>query len=66
MWVSLLCYITACIAQILFVVFTVVSQCVLDLRVWIEQFADGVIVVQFVDHECDVFAQVYVNVIWTG
>ena len=35
-------------------------------RLGIEQFADGVIVVQFVDHECDVFAQVYVNVIWTG
>ena len=53
-------------AQVLFVVFAVVSQCVLDLRIRIEQFADGMIIVQLVDHECNVLAQVYIDVVWTG
>ena len=37
-----------------------------DFRIRIEQFADGMIIVQFVDHECDVLAQVYIDVVWTG
>lgn len=59
-------YPTAFAVRVLFVVFQIVGQCVLNLCVWIEQFADGMIVVQFVDHQSDVFAQVYVDVVWTG
>ena len=54
------------IVRVLFVVFAVVSKCVLDLRIRIEQFADGMIIVQLVDHERDVLAQVYIDVVWTG
>ena len=47
-------------------VISVFGQDFLDAFYRVQEFADGIVVIQGVDDQGDVFAQVYADIVWTG